>query len=255
MEKNSLPKKEFKPIDYFRGVQNIKEKEKTTTENLVQTLRSDMVPASDTLPAQENLLQKIDLKLWVGVVIGLVIIGLIMYSVVGAGRQSLEKKLSSLIRIESTATQEAIPTPFSVINQATETSETPRRNPTTRPTNTQAIVIAASPTIKPPSITPTKSPGKTSTPVPLCREANTITLEDVGQTLCTSGVVIEIINLPNSFMVIFSTEKGAFYWVSYDMVWTQAEVDTCYQITGMIRQIANSPILVFDYSNIPEVCP
>jgi len=73
--------------------------------------------------------------------------------------------------------------------------------------------------------------------------------------LCVQGTVIEIIDKPNYFMLIFSNKPASFYWVSYDMVWSQAEVDTCYQIRGTIKQIANSPILVFDYSNIPEVCP
>ena len=74
-------------------------------------------------------------------------------------------------------------------------------------------------------------------------------LLDVGQTLCVQGKLIEIVDKPNSFMLVFSNKPGAFYWVSYDIVWSQAKVDTCYQIRGKINQIANSPILVFDYSN------
>jgi hypothetical protein len=38
-------------------------------------------------------------------------------------------------------------------------------------------------------------------------------------------------------------------------VWSQAELDTCYQTTGKIDQIANSPVLIFGYSNLPEICP
>jgi hypothetical protein len=56
-------------------------------------------------------------------------------------------------------------------------------------------------------------------------------------------------------MVIFSTEKGSFYLVTYDLIWTQGELDTCYQVTGKIDQIANSPIMLFSYNNLPEVCP
>jgi hypothetical protein len=67
--------------------------------------------------------------------------------------------------------------------------------------------------------------------------------------------VIETIANPTNFMVIFNTEKGSFYWVTYDLVWSQAELDTCYQTTGTIDKIANSPILVFGYSNLPEPCP
>jgi hypothetical protein len=86
-------------------------------------------------------------------------------------------------------------------------------------------------------------------------DALTITLADVGNSMCVQGIVIETVTDPNYFMVIFSNDRGAFYWVSYDIVWSEAELDTCYQIEGTIDQIANSPMLVFGYSNLPEVCP
>jgi hypothetical protein len=83
----------------------------------------------------------------------------------------------------------------------------------------------------------------------------TITLEDVGKTLCVQGTVIETVTKPNYFMVIFSTEPGSLYLVTYDLEWTQGEVDTCYQVTGTIDQIAERPIMLFSYRNLPEVCP
>jgi hypothetical protein len=80
-------------------------------------------------------------------------------------------------------------------------------------------------------------------------------LADVGQTLCVQGTVIKTKANPTDFMVVFSNEKGAFYWVTYDLIWSQGELDTCYRIKGTIGKIANSPVLVFGYSNLPELCP
>jgi hypothetical protein len=88
-----------------------------------------------------------------------------------------------------------------------------------------------------------------------CRDVLSITLDDVGQTLCVQGTVTELISNPNNFMVVFSFQPGAFYWVTYDMVWSKAEVNKCYQVTGEILKINKNPVLVFDYRNIPEECP
>ena len=73
--------------------------------------------------------------------------------------------------------------------------------------------------------------------------------------MCIEGIIIETVANPTDFMVIFSHERNAFYWVSYDLVWSKAELDTCYQVKGTIDRIGNSPVLVFGYKNLPEVCP
>jgi hypothetical protein len=206
-----------------------------------------MVPASSATPAQKNILQRLNLKIIGGIFIGLVILGVIWYSLSGPGKPILEQKLASLVNIQPTSTQQVDPSPIPVTKTPPRPSKTPMASPTTRRTNTPTSIIIASPTLPPATTTPTSSD--------TCRDVSTITLADVGQTLCVHGTLIEIVDRPNSFMLVFSKEKNAFYWVSYDMVWKDAEVNTCYQIHGMIRQIANSPILVFDYSNIPMVCP
>jgi hypothetical protein len=211
------------------------------------TLHPDMVPSSSGTPAKKNILQRLNLQIIGGIFIGLVILGLIWYSLAGPGKPILEQKLASLVNLEATSTQQADPSPIPVTKTPPEPSKTPKASPTTRRTNTPTSRIIASPTLSPATTTPTSSNA--------CRDVLTITLVDVGQTLCVQGTVIEIVDRPNNFMLVFSKEKNAFYWVSYDMIWKAAEVNTCYQIHGMIRQIASSPILVFDYSNIPMVCP
>src|SRR4030066_164541 len=254
MAQKSFKQEDSKPIDYFKEVEAAKKQEESAVKHLVTALRPDMLPGSQAMPARKNLFQRINLKLTVGIIIGLVIIGLIWYSLIGPGRPLLEKRLAGLIEREPTNTQQVSPTPFRVTDEPPEASKTPFRSPTPKPTNTSASVIIASPTLfqaaKSPTLTITPSPTSSPTPSSQCRNSLSITLADVGQTMCVQGVVIETIANPTNFMVIFSTEKGAFYWVSYDLVWSKAELDTCYQIHGTIRQISNSPILVFGYSNL-----
>jgi hypothetical protein len=159
----------------------------------------------------------------------------------------LENKLASLISLKVTATERLDPSPLPATNTPSKPSSTPFLSPTAKPTNTPTIKIVAAASQLLAITTPI--------PTPACRDVLTITLADVGQTLCVQGTVVQIIDKPNNFMLVFSYERGAFYWVSYDMVWSKAEVDTCYQVQGIIRQIGNNPILVFNYSNIPETCP
>jgi hypothetical protein len=247
MSNKPLKNEDKQPYDYFKEVEAVKKQEKSGSDNLINALRSDMLPASSVAPASKNILQRLNLKIIGGVLIGLVILAVIWFSLAGPGRPILEQNLASLVNIKATSTRQLVPTPIPATNTPPQPSNTPLPSPTLHPTNTPTIKIIASATQLPAT--------KTTTPTPACRDVSTITLADVGQTLCVQGKVIEIIDQPNNFMLIFSNKRGAFYWISYDIVWTQAELDTCYQIRGTIRKIANSPILVFNYSNLPEVCP
>jgi hypothetical protein len=247
MAQKSFNQEENKPFDYIKEVEAAKKQEKSSADSIVTSLRSDILPASEELPESKHIFQRINLKIAVGILIGLISILLIWFFLAGPGRSGLEKKLAILVHKEATAEFNVDPSPLPATNTPPLPSITPFPSPTVLPTYTPTIKVIASPTPAIPTITPTSSSA--------CRDALTITLADVGQTLCVQGTVIEIIDVPNSFMVIFSNKPGSFYWVSYDMVWSQAELDTCYQTTGKIEQIANSPILLFDYSNTPEVCP
>lgn len=211
------------------------------------TLHSDMVPASATTPAKKNIFQRLNLKMIAGVFIGAIIIGLFWYTLAGPGKPILEQKLASLVNLKGTSTPQVEPSPVA----STKTPFKPSETPTAKATITRIITPTRTRTALP----TLHSETATQTPKDTCIDVLSISLENVGQSLCVRGTVIEIVDRPNIFMLVFSKEKNAFYWVSYDMVWKAAEVNTCYQIYGIIRQIANSPILVFDYSNIPTVCP
>jgi hypothetical protein len=247
MAKKSFNQEDSKPFDGISEVKAAHKPEKTPVGNLVTTLRTDMVPASDAQPARKSIFQRENLIVAVGILFSLVIIGLIIYLLTGPGRPTLEQGLVSLVRTEITSTKAVTSSPFPATNTPPQPSNTPHQSPTFRPTITPVVEIVVSPTLIPASAT--------STSAPECRDVLTITLTDVGQTLCVQGVVIETVANPTDFMVIFSNKPGAFYWVSYDLVWSKAELDTCYQTRGMIERIANSPVLLFNYSNLPVACP
>ena len=237
------------PFDYLKDEKAPKEPETPASDDMVTNLRSDLIAASEVEPARKNILQQLNPKLLIGIFIGLLIIAIIMYLLIGPGRAILENKLITLKRNEPTYTQQIKPTAISVTDTPVKPSSTPTKKPTVHPTNTAIAVVISSPTQIPATetLTPTTESG--------CRDALSITVADVGQTLCVQGTVIETVTNPSNFMVIFSKEKGSFYWLTYDLVWSQAELDTCYQTTGKIDQIANSPVLIFGYSNLPEICP
>jgi len=225
--------------------------EPSSTEDLITALRSDMLPASEALPASKGIFQRINIKLVGGIFIILLLLGLIWFFLSGPGRAMLETKLAGLVKVEETPTLQVYLTPALEISQPAVPSDTPFKSPTVGPTNTQAAMLF--PSLTP--IPPTMTPGLTAMPSSACRDALTITLGDVEKTLCVQGTVIETVTKPTYFMVIFSTDQESLILVTYDLVWTQGEVDTCYQVTGTIDQIANRPVMLFSYRNLPEVCP
>ncbi len=241
-----------KPFDYLNEVQAAQKQENPNVSNLVTTLRTDMVPASNVQPAKESPLQRDNLRVAVGILLGLVIVVMILFSLVGPGRPILEQNLALLAHkfatptLTFTATISPSPLPPTQTPVIPTKTPEPSATPTRQPTKTPVVNFYISPTAV--IHTPTST-------IPACREATSITIADVGQTICVKGIVIDTIINPTDFMVIFSNKRGAFYWVSYDMVWSKAEINACYQITGKIEQIGTSPMLVFNYGNMPEACP
>src|SRR4030042_1650427 len=235
------------PFDYFRDDTAPKKPEQTSSDDLVNNLRSDLLAASEVEPAEKSIIQQVNPKLLVGIFIGICILCLLLYSLIGPGRSILERKLVSLKRMEATSTKQITPPQITPTDIQVKPSGTPTKIPTVRPTNTVIPEIIVSSTQIQTTTTPTSGSG--------CRDALTITVADVGQTLCVQGTIIETVTKPTYFMVIFNTEKGSFYWVTYDLVWSQSKLDTCYQTNGTINQIGISPMLVFSYSNLPEPCP
>ena len=262
MAGKSSKREDRKPIKYFNDVNTAKKGEKTSVP-FVKTLRADHIPASHAVPAREKITQRINFKLYVGILITILLLILIWYVLAGAGRPLLEQQLVNLM---PTATNTALamkPTASAIVAISRDATSTPFLSPTVLLTHTPYPTKTARPTSTP-TITrtatqirlpPTSTTSQTPSPEPLCREATTITLADVGKTMCAQGIIINAIEKPNNFIVIFSNQKGAFYWVSYDLAWSSADLKTCYQLEGTVRQLGGNPIMLFDYSNFPEECP
>ncbi len=247
MSKKKFNSEDSKPIEYLKEVDAAKQQEKINAENLIKSLRSDMHLTSDASPEKKKFFQRLNLKLIFGILLTLFILVLTWFMLSGPGRPILERDLALIVNAKATATQTPEPSPVATSTSLPHSSSTPSPRPTNRPTKTATARPTLSPTIQPSKSTPTSGSA--------CRDVLTISLADVGQTLCVQGIVIETVERPNAFMVVFSDLPGSFYWVSYDMVWSQAELNTCYKTIGTIEQLANSPILKFGYSNIPEICP
>lgn len=209
-------------------------------------LRAEMLPASQAAPERWNLFGWLrlfsPLRLALGLVfLLLVFLGWLFYA--GPGRPVLEKLLVSLASWPTpTITQVAALTPTPVISTATRIPV--KASAILTPTSTHTLLI------------PSETPTVTITPAPDngCLDATSITLADVGKTVCVRGIILRVEQKPNGFLIVFSDQKGAFYWISYDLVWKQAKEGLCVQTSGEIKQLGNSPVLIFGYSNLPEVC-
>ncbi len=247
MSKKTFDQEDRKPFDLLKEGDATKKHEKLSEDDLVNALRSDMLLTSSASPSQKNIFERINLKYIFGISLTLFIIIFAWFMFGGPGRPIIEHSLVLLIHDDATSTQSIALAVATLTATPTKASETPFPSPTISPTRTATVRIVATATKLPATSTPTSTPA--------CRDVLTISLADVGQTLCVQGTVIETVDKPNGFMVIFNTAPGSFYWVSYDMIWSQAELDTCYQTIGLIEQLGTNPILLFDYSNIPELCP
>jgi ribosomal protein S27AE len=98
----------------------------------------------------------------------------------------------------------------------------------------------------------------TSTPAPNCRRPKEITLQDVGSTLCVRGVVRWAFAQSLTYYVSFSTGATDFYMVGYN--WPEypgsgVNPGDCLQITGLVQQLGNNPVMVVDPADLQQRCP
>jgi len=252
MVKHSSVQHENKPNNYYSNVKAA-QKEKKSTPQVLPGLKADALPGSHVTPAKKTGFQKINIRFVADIIMMLAILCLLWYVVSGPGHPKLEHMLVGLKPSQPTAVQQILSTPMPTTALPFEPSFTSSPTFTYRPTNTP--IHTKTPTATHTHISPTATSTITQTPTPDCWQAVDITLDDVGKTLCVRGIVTELISKPNSFLVIFSHSQGAFYWVSYDMQWSQAKPRSCYQLESVIMQMGNNPIQIFDYSNFPEECP
>jgi len=175
----------------------------------------------------------------------LILAGAGWYFGVGPGRPGLEKVLVTLIDLaRNTSAPTSTPLPSDTAMPLLATG-TPTPTATLRPTASATPVVPAN----------TPVAAFTDTPESTCRDFDTVTLDDLGLELCVQGSILNVIEKEGNTLIVFSDEAGAFYLVTYDVLWSEGTIGTCYQVTGFIQRLLNSPVIVFGYQNLPTECP
>lgn len=180
------------------------------------------------------------------------VVSLLVYALVGPGRTWLSSALTALSSL--TAATPAGPPPPTVTPTVTATAT---RTPL--PTTTHTPLPTLTPVSGFPELittTVSMTPTITLTPTPSdCTPALAVTLDDLGKTLCVTGTVLEVITQDNATLIIFSDERGKFYFVSYDIEWPLAVPGACVRATGEIKQLLSNPVMVLSYKTPLEACP
>lgn len=216
--------------------------------SLSKSLRSEMLPSSDIKPDLAKFRFSRLNPVKIGYLLGFaIIIFMGWYVYAGAGRPVFEKVLRGLVS-DNTPTQTPtafIPNITQVVLSPTTTLpiiNTPTRTPVQLQTSTATISVIM------PSITPSM------TSAPDCRDVLTVTMDDVGKTLCVRGIILNFEERESYFLIAFTSERGKLYWISYDGVWEAAIEGLCVELTAEVMQIANTPIMIFDVKNLPQIC-
>jgi hypothetical protein len=227
-------------------------------------LRSDLLPGSQSIPDRSLYHERLTFLTPARLISLLIIIILLILGwvfIFGPGRTSLEKGLASLAeRIPSStktppAAVKNTVTPLSPVITGTATSEAIRSTSTAVPgskgTSTPLPSSTALESALPPSETTTSLSGSMQHCVP----AKSISLTELGQTLCVTGNVLRTEADPGSFLIILEKEENSFYFLSYDRSWDDLKPGTCVFARGKIQQLGNNPVMVLNYKIPLEFCP
>ena len=218
---------------------------KSTPDDLSVSLRAEMLPSSDIRPDLRKFRSFRPSPLTIrALLLLLLIIFLGWFLYFGPARPLLDNTLSGLMsRLQPDTT---IQPTHSIVSPVTQTATD------VASTATPTIRVSSSPTATGVKNTPTSRPSETAKNE--CVDVLTVTLNDVGKTLCVRGMILNFENRPSGFLIAFSAQRGSMYWVSYDLVWEPAKEGLCVETMGEVMQIANSPVLVFGYKNLPQIC-
>ena len=228
----------------------------TSPESYVAVFRSEILSeeaGSGRLQGLISRLRGFDWRKLLAVLGAVILLGMCLLVTLGPGRPFLEGILSSLAKTPQ-VTESVLAgstQPFPTRTAAVQVTSTTR--PSLTPTATQTRVPATA--TRRVTLTVALSPTPSLTPGPECVEAISISLEDVGKTLCGRGVIVRTENRPNGFLVIFKEELGQFMLVTYDLEWTDGEPGMCIQFEGEVQQLGQAPVIVFGWTSLPIPCP
>jgi hypothetical protein len=125
------------------------------------------------------------------------------------------------------------------------------KKPTATPVPTQTEAATESPTITA-TLEPTSAviiPSSAD-----CVPALSITMDDVGKTLCVTGTVVFVLQNDTAFSIFFSNEDGYFRIVVYDRVYKNIKKGVCVKVTGEIKTLTGIPVMALGYNDVIEIC-
>jgi hypothetical protein len=197
-------------------------------------------------------------------VLVIIVAGIILSSLLGIPLPTLQ--LPAMARLSGTAvisgTLESSPTLSVTLTALTPGLSSPSKTP-----KPSALAVTATPNREVTAVSPltptletAATPTATLTPkvAPTfagCVDALSVTLDDVGKTLCVQGMVREIAVKTSNTLVLFSDEKGKFYFVLYDIRPPVDQSGLCVIATGEVKKLQNSPVIVPDAKHPLKKCP
>jgi DNA-directed RNA polymerase subunit RPC12/RpoP len=210
-------------------------------------------------------------------ILSILLLSLLVFLALGPGKPVL--KGLNLLNARSTRS----PTTLAMLKgTVTPAGETPAK-PTTpalkvsltpvKPSLTPIAPIEAKPTNKT-TATPTPAPTQTevATVIPTiiaileptstatifgpvdCAPALSITMADVGKTLCVTGTVVFTLQSGTSFSIYFSNDDGYFRIVVYDRTYKNIKKGVCVKVTGEIKTLTGIPVMALGYNDVIEIC-
>lgn len=222
-------------------------RENIPPEYLGSVLRAEIMPASEVSPDQPGIgtfIGRLNFRKVALVIVLLAIIGVSLICGFGPGKPVLENNLQKLKDRYIQTTSTNTPTSVPVVKETPQFVIIPSSSSTPTEENTPF----------PPTQVPTLTPTLTPTDDDRCSNAVEVTVDDVGSILCVRGTITGLEEREVGFIIYFSDERGIFYLVTYDLVWDGADSGDCIQITGQIQQLGNTPVMVFGWNNLPELC-
>jgi hypothetical protein len=210
------------------------------------------------------------------VVGGVILVGILIFLALGPGRPVLKKSLGALNKrptkspaavaivqqtatTTSTAPKTSLPTLAASLTPVkpspTSAAATTKATATKKPTNTLVLTQTEAPTAMPTdTATPELSPTAPALGPGDCLPALSVTLDDVGKTLCVTGTVVFTMQSGNAFSIYFSNKDGYFRIVVYDRVPKDIKKDVCVRVTGEIKVLTGIPVMALGYFDVIEIC-
>jgi hypothetical protein len=117
--------------------------------------------------------------------------------------------------------------------------------------------VTPAPTTIPATNTPlAKATARPAAPTsPACLPAQTVSLTNVGKNLCVTGTVTGVNTANDVTYIRFDDNNGSFYILLYGWTWKEAKPGVCIQVSGEVKKLGTSPVIVLGPQAPHSICP